>query len=251
MKTIAIIPARLNSTRLPRKLLSKLDDKYIIQHVYENVSQVSQIARTLIATDSDEIMAICKDLNFDAILTPDYFQSGTDRIWYAYSQLGRNYDLILNVQGDEPFISDNLLNDFLNFLSLNKFDVGTIISSNINSNEIADPNVVKVVCDSHNYAMYFSRSAIPYIRDKSEIETTDISKLNIYFKHIGIYAYKPEALHKFAELPQSQLEKLEKLEQLRLLQNGYKYLCFQTNQELLSIDTAQDLAEAQIRFNQE
>ncbi len=249
MKTIAIIPARLNSTRLPRKLLAKLGDKYIFQLVYEKVSPVSQIANTLIATDSEEIMAICKDLGFNATLTPDNFQSGTDRIWYAYQQINEIYDLILNVQGDEPFISEDLLSDFLKYLDNNVFDVGTIISSNITTNEITDPNVVKVICDSSNYAMYFSRSPIPFIRDKNEFENADISKLNLYYKHIGIYAYKPEALKLFAELPQSPLEKLEKLEQLRLLQNGSKYLCFQTNQELLSIDTAQDLAEAQLRFN--
>jgi 3-deoxy-manno-octulosonate cytidylyltransferase (CMP-KDO synthetase) len=249
MKTIAIIPARLNSTRLPRKLLAKLGNKYIFQYVYENVSKVKNIAKTLIATDSEEIMDICYELGFNAILTPDYFQSGTDRIWYAYQLINESYDLILNVQADEPFISENLLSDFLNYLYMNMFDVGTIITPNLVITEISDPNVVKVVCDSNNYAMYFSRSPIPSIRDKDEFENAEISKLNIYYKHIGIYAYKPEALKIFAELPQSSLEKLEKLEQLRLLQNGSKYLCFQTNQELLSIDTAQDLVEAQKKFN--
>lgn len=243
MKNIAIIPARLNSQRLPNKLLEKIGNRYLFQIVYENISKSKSIDKVIIATDSYEIAVISKSLKFDYILTPDYFQSGTDRIYWAYKQLGQEYDIIINVQADEPLLSAFDLDNFINFINDKEFDVATIITKIQEVEEISNPNVVKVVTNHKNEAMYFSRSLIPFKRDG--INSINL-KQDIYYKHIGIYAYKPNALLQFAELPQSYYEQTEKLEQLRLLSNGFKYLCYQIHKDLISVDTLEDLEKVRL-----
>ena len=238
MKNIVIIPARLNSQRLPNKLLEKIGNRFLFQIVYENILESKSIDKVIIATDSNEIAEISKTLNFEYILTPDYFLSGTDRICWAYQQLDGKYDLIINVQADEPLLSASDLDDFVNFIKDKEFDVAIIISRIQELEDIFNPNVVKVVTNHKNEAMYFSRSPIPFKRDG--INSIDL-KQDIYYKHIGIYAYKPNALIQFAELPQSYYEQFEKLEQLRLLSNGYRYLCHKIIKDLISVDTIEDL----------
>ncbi|MGB9702209.1 MAG: 3-deoxy-manno-octulosonate cytidylyltransferase [Candidatus Kapaibacteriota bacterium] len=238
---IAIIPARLNSTRLPRKPILKIDNKYLIQHVFENVSKSKYLKKIIIATDSEEIRSVCHTFNAPCILTNPELPSGTDRIYQAYIQSNETADIIINIQGDEPFISATLIDDFIVFLENSNFDVGTIIKKIQDKNELFNPSVVKVVINSKNYALYFSRSPIPFVRDISNDEWLDYTK---FYKHIGIYAYTVDALQKFVSLNQSILEKIEKLEQLRLLENDAKYLCYETSQYLLSIDTPDDLETA-------
>lgn len=237
MKNIVIIPARLNSQRFPNKLLLQINNRFLFQIVYENISKSKLIDNLLIATDSNEIANICKSLNFNYILTPGHFQSGTDRIEWANRQLNAQYDLIINVQADEPMLYGEDLDKFIEFISGKDFDVATIVTKIKICDEINDPNTVKVVLDNQNRAMYFSRAPIPFARD--ELISIDPAK-DRYYKHIGIYAYKPEALKKFAELPQSYYEKIEKLEQLRLLSYGYNYLCYEIDKELISVDTLKD-----------
>lgn len=245
MKTIVIIPARLNSQRLPNKLIEKIGNRYLFQIVYENVVKSKFIDKLLIATDSKEIAEISKNLNFNFILTPDYFNSGTDRIFWAYKQLNQDFDLIINVQADEPLLLASDLDGFINFIKDKQFDVATMITKIKEFEDISNPNIVKVVINHQNEALYFSRSPIPYKRDG--ITSIDL-KNDIYYKHIGIYAYKQNALLKFAELPQSYYEQTEKLEQLRLLTNGYTYLCYQITKDLNSVDTKEDLEKVRLLF---
>ncbi len=237
MKNIVIIPARLQSQRLPNKLLMKIHNRYLFQIVYENISNSKLLDDVLIATDSNEIINICKSLNYKFIETPDYFQSGTDRIYWAMQQLEDKYDLIINVQADEPMLMGDDLDAFIDFISKKDFDVATIVTKIKTIEDITNPNTVKVVMDNQNRAMYFSRAPIPYPRDG--FNSINLNEQN-YFKHIGIYAYKPEILNKFAELPQSNYEKIEKLEQLRLLSMGYRYLCYEICKDLISVDTIED-----------
>lgn len=245
MKNIVIIPARLNSQRLPNKLLEKIGNHFLIQIVYENVALSKHIDKVIIATDSPQIAEICKNLQMNFILTPDYFQSGTDRIYWAYNKLQQDYDLIINVQGDEPFLLASDLDDFIKFIINKEFDVATIITRMNNFEDVSNTNIVKVVVNSKHEAMYFSRSVIPYNRDGlNSINLT----ADLYYKHIGVYAYKPHSLKIFSELPQSHYEKLEKLEQLRLLSAGYKYLCYEIAKDLVSIDTTEDLEKARQLF---
>jgi 3-deoxy-manno-octulosonate cytidylyltransferase (CMP-KDO synthetase) len=238
---IAIIPARLNSTRLPRKPILKIGEKYIIQHVFENTSKSKYLKKVIIATDSQEIIDICKSFDATCILTSSDLPSGTDRIYQAYSKSNEVADVIINIQGDEPFVSAELIDNFINFLEFHTFDVGTIIKKIQNVEEIINPSVVKVVQNTNNYAMYFSRSPIPFFRDKAQNEWLNYAT---YFKHIGIYAYTIDSLNKFVSLPQSKLEKIEQLEQLRLMENNAKYLCYETAEFLISIDTFEDLENA-------
>lgn len=237
MKIIAIIPARLNSQRLPRKLLKKIGTKFLFQIVYENAIRSNLIEKVIIATDSEEIHSICQENNINVILTPDYFQSGTDRIFWAYTNLHLNYDLILNIQADEPMLDTKTIDNFLEKISKVKFDVATMITRIESIDTLTNLNNVKVVIDHQNYAMYFSRSVIPYPRDGwNELNIAE----NKFYKHIGVYAYTPDALRTFASLSQSSYEKIEKLEQLRLLTIGAKYYCFEIEKDLISVDTQED-----------
>ncbi len=245
MKNIVIIPARLSSQRLPNKLIEKIGDRYLFQIVYENIHQCKFVDKVLIATDSNEIAKICENLNFNYLLTPDYFQSGTDRISWTYQQLNENYDLVINVQGDEPLLSSTDLDNFIDYLCNKQFDVATIITKIKNIEDISNPNTVKVVLNQKNEAMYFSRAPIPWKRNG--MDNLDLN-IDIYYKHIGVYAYKPSSLSNFAKLPQSDYEKIEKLEQLRLLQAGYTYLCYEILKDLMSVDTLEDLEKVRELF---
>ncbi len=245
MKNIVIIPARLNSQRLPNKLIHKIGNRYLFQIVYENIIQSKYVHKVLLATDSYEIAEICEQLKFNYILTPDYFQSGTDRICWAYKKLKESYDLIINVQADEPLLSSEDLDNFIQHIIDKEFDVATIITKISNNSDVTNPNTVKVVLNNKNEAMYFSRSPIPYKRDG--LDSINLNT-DTYYKHIGIYAYKPDVLKTFAELPQSNYEQIEKLEQLRLLQAGFIYLCYKISKDLVSVDTIDDLEKVKNLF---
>jgi 3-deoxy-manno-octulosonate cytidylyltransferase (CMP-KDO synthetase) len=241
MKVIAIIPSRLASQRLPRKPLADISGKPMIQWVYEAASNSKLISNVYVATDSQEIADVCNSFGAKSILTDSEIPSGTDRIAVAYEKLDSLADIVINIQGDEPFITSEMLDSFVQFFSGKNFDVATLISKIKETDDIANPSVVKVALSKENYAVYFSRSPVPHFRD---IPIDNWCESADYWKHIGIYAYKPEALKRFTELPQSNLEQLEKLEQLRLLEDGAKFLCYETDLELLAIDTPEDLEKA-------
>lgn len=238
MKILGIIPARYASTRLPGKPLAIIKNKPMLSWVWEAATNSKLVNRVVIATDSEEICNYCKTIGAEALLSPSDLPNGTDRIIYTKKHYNLDYDLFLNVQGDEPLITSDAIDKLITEFSQSKADVGTLIKKIANKDELFNPSVVKVVTDSENNALYFSRSVIPHLRDISQ---NDYLKEFTFWKHIGIYAYTKESLELFSTLPESTLEKAEKLEQLRLMQAGAKYKCVETDIDLMSIDTREDL----------
>lgn len=232
-KTVAIIPARYDSSRFPKKLTYELLGKPIIIAVYDNVKAVSEIDDVIIATDSKDIMDICSKNNAKAIMTSKSHTSGTSRIIEAAKKI--DCDIVINVQGDEPLINEEILSPIIKCFEDEKVDIATIKSKIENdSHLIKDENAVKVVCDSNDYAMYFSRATIPHKRFDNDIEVK-------YCKHIGVYAFRKNILLKIEKLKECDCERIEKLEQLRWLYNGMKIKVLETNQFIHGIDTIEDL----------
>lgn len=240
-KIIAIIPARYNSTRLPGKVLEEINGKPIVQHVFEKVKDAKHVDEIIIATDDQRIIDIATNFGAQAEMTFPSHKSGTDRC----AQVGREFwtdDIIINVQGDEPFIEPETI-DFLakKMKDDSWIEIATLCSKINETSEINNPNIVKVVRDINNKALYFSRSIIPFARDISYEKAT-------YYKHIGIYAYRNKALQEITKLPESNLENIEKLEQLRWLENGKIIHAFDTEYNGLGIDTPDDLKRAKNMF---
>ncbi len=242
MTAVGIIPARYNSTRLPGKPLILLKGKSMIQRVWENSKLAKTLKEVYIATDNEKIKVHCESFGAKVVMTPSELTSGTDRIYYAYKELDLADDVIINIQGDEPLISGENIDKLFNKFVISLSDVGTLVQKIDNIREVLNPNIVKVTLRTDNVALYFSRSPIPYIRD---INLQSWQENHVFWKHIGIYAYKAFALEKFCELPQSTLEIAENLEQLRLLENGFKFQCIQTNSKLISIDRPEDVTEVE------
>ena len=242
MKILGIIPARYASTRFPGKPLAMIRNKPMLSWVWEAATNSKLINRVVIATDSEEICNYCKTIGAEAFLSPSDLSSGTDRLIFTMKHYNLDYDLILNIQGDEPLITSDAIDKLITEFSQSEADVGTIIKKITNKDEIFNPSVVKVVIDSKNNALYFSRSTIPHLRDISQ---NDYLEEFTFWKHIGIYAYTKKSLELFSALSESILEKAEKLEQLRLMQAGAKYKCVEIDIDLMSIDTQEDL----IRIN--
>jgi 3-deoxy-manno-octulosonate cytidylyltransferase (CMP-KDO synthetase) len=241
MKFIAIIPARYASTRFPGKPLAVLGRKTVIQRVYEQVSSV--LSEAYVATDDERIFATVERFGGRAVMTRTDHKSGTDRIQEAVEKIGTQADVIINVQGDEPFIQPSQIETLMHLFDDPDTQIGTLGKPFDSMEAVENPNSPKIVTDVRGFALYFSRSVIPYIRD-----TTHLSPLNthLYIKHLGIYAYRREVLADVTRLPQSSLEKAESLEQLRWLQNGYRIRVGLTNVETVGIDTPEDLQRAEM-----
>ena len=236
MKAVGIIPARLSSTRFPNKLLARIDGKSLIAMVYENAKKSSILERVIIATEDLEIVEEAKSIGADYVLTPNTFSTGTDRIAWACRKLELDHDIIFNIQGDEPLLSPQLIDDLFIGFSTSLCQVGTLVKKIVSEDELNNPNVVKVVRNIDGEALYFSRSPIPYYRDKPN----NYLEKHAYWKHIGLYAYRSDSLELFSRLEQTDLEIAENLEQLRLMQNNSKYFCLETNEEIIGIDTRED-----------
>ncbi|GAB5466871.1 MAG: 3-deoxy-manno-octulosonate cytidylyltransferase [Candidatus Kapaibacteriales bacterium] len=246
LKTIAFIPARLGSTRLPEKPLADIAGKPMVQRVWEGVKDSQHISRTVIVTDSEEIKKAAETFDAECVMTPPELPSGTDRIAFAYKELDLDYDIIVNIQGDEPLITGSDLDKLIVGLGGSLANASTLVKRIKASGDITNPNVVKVVTQTDGTALYFSRSAIPFARNvRGGIDLEN----QTYYKHIGIYAYREQTLLAFVNLPPSELEQTESLEQLRLLQNNYKMLCIETDSEFISVDTSDDLARASQFFS--
>jgi 3-deoxy-manno-octulosonate cytidylyltransferase (CMP-KDO synthetase) len=243
MKKVIVIPARLDSSRLPKKVLLDLKGKTVIQRVYEQCLKVKNIDGVYIATDSSEIEEVCRSFTNHIIFTKSSHQSGTDRIGEAVA--GIDCDVVVNVQGDEPFIDPNLIEELVHSFEDVQVSMASAMSKIENIKDLQDPNVVKVVVDTQNNAIYFSRAPIPFPRDHQEIVHTnkELKKHN-FFRHIGIYGYRKDFLAKYIELDQTNLEKLEKLEQLRVIENGFKIRMIEAATSLIGIDTQEDYEEA-------
>ena len=229
-KVIIIIPARLASTRLPNKPLAIIEGKTMIQRVYEQALKAN-LGEVIIATDGEKIANEIKKFGGKYILTNPDLQSGTDRIYSAYKLLKQDFDIIVNVQGDLPNIDPNVISECVNLALENDCDIATVASKISDISEINNPNVVKIALAQNGLALYFSRSPIPFSKNINDD----------YFHHIGIYAYKKNALEKFINLMPSPLEKRESLEQLRALENGMKIAVKIVNAHPLSVDTKEDL----------
>lgn len=244
---VAIIPARFKSTRFPGKPLADLKGKTLIQHVYENVSKASLVDSVLVATDDKRIYDAVAGFGGKAVMTSEKHESGTDRI--AEAAGGIECDLVVNVQGDEPFIRPDMIDDVINLLyNDNNASISTLAKRITDADEAVSPNVVKVVTDDEDFAMYFSRSPVPYYRDEWKDMRNIVYKKNdtVMYKHIGIYGFRKSALLAFSAMSPGRLESIEKLEQLRALAKGMKIKVKVTEFDTLGIDTVEDLRKAEI-----
>lgn len=236
MKTVCVIPARYASNRFPGKPLVKIAGRYMIERVYNQARLTKNIDRVIVATDDERIFKVVEDFKGEVIMTNPLLPSGTDRVCEAVKDI--NADVVINLQGDEPFVAPELLEELVNVFVDEHIQIATPVCRIENDIEIGDPNVVKVVKDMKGFALYFSRSPIPYIRDLS---MKPLSENYMVYKHIGIYAYRKDCLEKLTKLNESSLEKSEKLEQLRFLENGYNIYTLTTDYNSISVDTPEDL----------
>ena len=240
MKFIAIIPARYASTRFPGKPLAMLGGKTVIQRVYEQASAVLEEA--YVATDDERIYQAVEAFGGCAVMTRADHKSGTDRLEEAATKIGTDADVIINIQGDEPFIQKSQIETLKGLFENDETQIGTLGKPFENMEAVQNPNSPKIVCDRRGFALYFSRSVIPYVRGE---EPANWLNHFPYLKHLGIYAYRRQVLHEVTQLPQSSLEKAESLEQLRWLENGYRIRVGITNVETVGIDTPEDLQRAE------
>ncbi len=240
MKFIGIIPARYASTRFPGKPLALLGGKPVIQHVYEKVAAVLEAA--YVATDDERIYDVVKAFGGQVVMTRTDHKSGTDRIEEAIEKIGGEWDVVVNVQGDEPFVAKSQLDTICHCFDDPTTQIATLGKPFESMEAVQNPNSPKIVVDNMGFAMYFSRSVIPYVRGK---EKSSWLTHYPFLKHLGIYAYRKDVLRQVTQLPQSSLEIAESLEQLRWLQNGFKIKVGTTDVETVGIDTPQDLERAE------
>lgn len=245
MRVLAVIPARFASTRFPGKPLALLQGKPIIQWVWERVSEIVGSHDTVVATDDSRILSAVANFGGKAIMTSTEHRSGTDRCGEVLQKMeneGRHYDIVINIQGDEPFVQSDQITTLIHRFNDSQVEIATLRTPIRNSKELHSPNNVKVVSDTKGRALYFSRHALPYFRGK---EPQEWSSYNTYYKHVGIYAFRSTILQQVVKLPFGSLEQCESLEQLRWLEQGYTIHLCDTNMENIGIDTPEDLLQAE------
>jgi len=225
---VAVIPSRYGSTRFPGKPLALINNKPMIQWVYEKVEKINEIDAVYVATDDKRIFDAVNSFNGKVIMTSSENNSGTDRIAEALSKIPQKFDIVLNVQGDEPMIREEMLIPLISSFEDSEVYYSTLKYEINNEKEINDPNIAKVLTDSLGYAIYFSRRTIPYNRDNLDN--------NKYYKHIGVYAYKYDFLLRFSQMQSSYLENMEQLEQLRAIENGYKIKVIESKYQSIGVD---------------
>ncbi|MFC6997966.1 3-deoxy-manno-octulosonate cytidylyltransferase [Rufibacter roseus] len=240
MKAVGIIPARYASTRFPGKPLVNLGGKSMIRRVYEQ-AQASELAAVVVATDDERIFSHVHEFGGSAVMTSPLHQSGTDRCHEAYEQLQEKYEVVVNIQGDEPFIQPEQINRVLSCFQNPDDQIATLIKPVKDQQELLNPNSPKVVVGAQGQALYFSRHPIPYLRGHDQEQWL---AQHAYFKHIGIYGYRSQVLAQLTKLQQSVLEKAESLEQLRWLEHGFKIITATTEMETIGIDTPEDVEKA-------
>jgi len=239
MRALAVIPARLASTRLPRKVLREIAGRPMLAHVVEGTRGCSQISDVIVATDSDEILAICKRNGWRAEMTSSSHRSGTDRVWEVAQRIAA--DVYLNVQADEPLVRPEHIQALLAPMQDARVMVSTI-KTPCSAADVDNPNAVKVVTDLGGRALYFTRASVPFDRDNSGLVAR--------FKHLGFYGYRRDALEKFCSWPESELERAERLEQLRFLDHGMQIHVVETPYDTVGVDTEEDLKRLQQMFQQ-
>jgi len=238
LKIIGIIPSRYASQRLPAKSLADIHGKPMVQHVYERASQSRLLTDVIVATDDERIESVVKGFGGHVVMTPTDIRSGSDRIAHVARSL--ESELIVNVQGDEPLIEPKVIDQTIQVL-LDDADavVSTAVKKIISLDELLTPSVVKVVIDRKHFALYFTRSLVPFVRDSAEV--TDWLKHAAFYKHLGIYVYRSSFLQQYASLAPTPLEQAEKLEQLRILEHGYRIKVTLTEYDSIPVDTQEDL----------
>lgn len=242
MKFIAIIPARFASTRFPGKPLADMNGKPMVQRVYEQVKKA--IEEVWVATDDSRIFDAVEKFGGKAVMTSPDHKSGTDRIKEAYVKINKDFDVIINVQGDEPFIQPEQIKALMNCFDSTDIELATLVKpfrKEDGFETLFNANSPKVVINKKDEAIYFSRSIVPYIRDAHHTEWLD---KHTFYKHIGMYGYRADVLTQITQLPQSSLEKAESLEQLRWIENGYRIRVGYTDLETIGIDTPEDMEKA-------
>ena len=239
-RILGVIPARYASSRFPGKALVQIAGKTMLQHVWERASQARYLTDLVIATDDERIRSAAEDFRARVKMTRSDHATGTDRVAEVAS--ASNAEIIVNIQGDEPLIDPAAIDiAILGLLNDDDAQMGTLKKRIEREREITDPNVVKVITDQHGNAIYFSRSAIPYVRESAGESTA-------YFKHIGLYVYRREFLLSYSDLPVGPLERAERLEQLRAIENGHKIRVVETEYESLGVDTPEDWEQVSALF---
>ncbi len=241
LKVLGVIPARYASSRFPGKPLADIFGKTMIRRVYEQALQCTLLSSLTVATDHDGIYDHVNGFGGKAMMTAGFHTSGTERcceVLARLSESGEQYDYVVNIQGDEPFLDPGQIESLIKGMASGSPPIGTLIKKISDVGELFDPNVVKVVTDRSGYALTFSRAAIPHVRGA---EPSGWMSLASFFKHIGIYGYRAGVLREIVNLPPSALEKAESLEQLRWIENGYRVQTYLTEKESVSIDVPSDL----------
>ncbi len=240
MRFLGIIPARYASTRFPGKPLVDIAGKTMIQRVYERAAEA--LEEVWVATDDARIEAAVKGFGGRVVMTSAECPSGTDRCREAAEKIAaatdRSFDVVINIQGDEPFLHPEMLSKLKSCFDDGTADIATLVNPVVQSDEIFNPSEAKVVFDKHRDALYFSRSPVPYLM---EVDQEDWHERHPFYKHVGVYAYKIDVLRKISELPVSPLEAAERLEQNRWLENGYRIKVEITDHESVPVDTPEDL----------
>lgn len=247
MKFVAIIPARFASSRFPGKPLANMNGKPMIQRVYEQVKK--SIQDVYVATDDERIFKAVEDFNGNVVMTSSEHRSGTDRCNEAYNKINNKFDVVLNIQGDEPFILPEQIDLLKECFTDSTVEIATLVKpfeQKDNLSVLINPSTPKVVLSRKLEALYFSRSVIPFLRD---IEAEDWLSHHVFYKHIGIYGYRTDILNQITKLKAGILEKAESLEQLRWIENGYKIKVGITSHETIGIDTPKDMENALIFLN--
>lgn len=235
MRAIGVIPARFDSTRFPGKVLADLLGKPLIQHVYEQALKANTLEDLIVATDEEKILKTVQDFGGRAVMTSKEHASGTDRLTEVVNPI--DVQVVVDIQADEPLIHFTMIDELVECLIKDtEIPMATLICQIEDMQELVDPNVVKVVKDKNNFALYFSRSLIPNLRS-----SLPLSQSLKFYKHLGLYAYTKDFLFTFTNLPLGELETAEKLEQLRVLEHGYKIKLIETAIDTIGVDTPEDL----------
>lgn len=238
MRAVGIIPARYESSRFAGKVLADICGKPMIWHVWQQACKAKLLDSVIVACDDERIKKTVEGFGGQAVLTSKKHASGTERIIEAVEHI--DAEVVVNIQADEPMLHSSMIDGIISVLAADKgIEAATIVKKIKNAEEITDPNVVKVVVDKNKRALYFSRSPIPFVRSDSRSTAT-------YYKHIGLYGYKKNFLSTYKKLEASELEQLEKLEQLRILENGYQIKVIETEHETYGVDTPHDLERVRV-----
>lgn len=244
MDVIGVIPARYSSTRFEGKVLAKILGKPMIQYVWERAKQAKCLDDIIIACDNESVARVAQEFGAKVVITSKDHTCGTDRISEVINPL--DVKIVVNIQGDEPLIHPTMIDSVARALLEDKsLNMATLMKRIDDAQSVSDPNVVKVVVDRNNFALYFSRSAIPYFANNSEIKDP------VYFKHIGLYAYTKDFIFTYRNLPVSILEQIEKLEQLRVLDGGFRIKVIETKYDTVGVDTQSDLEKVEAYLREE